>query len=228
MTSAGEAQRGIYIDFEGTIKHAPSVLGVLFHDETKGGENFKQYIIEKDLWPMTAYVPGKPHGYNPIATDSIMETLETIRQLSISDDRKIFAFGPHEIKEIRKFCEKNDEMENFDWWEKHLTNVQPLGRKWIKDTGQLAEFEKLWKQFPEDGKFTLVNFKRYLEHEVPKNLAKGKPAKGIGELREMLADKEGDISKVTSMKKRNWTRMMRHNWHDCQSTRLLTIQCATN
>lgn len=221
-----EAKRGFYIDFEGTMKHPPSILGVYSYDEYRSKENFTQYVIEQALWPMTEYVPEESHGYRPVNTESITETLTNIRQACISEDRKIFAFGSHEIKEIKKLMAEANEKDDFDWWKENLINIQPLARKWVLDNKQLIEFEKLWKKYPEDGKFTLVNFKRFFDHDVPVNLAKGKPAKAIGEMRKMLNDKNGDISKLTSTKKRNWTRMLRHNWHDCQSTRLLNIECA--
>ena len=47
--TVSEAQRAIYIDFEGTAVDPPSLLGVAWFDDDKA--RFVQYVVEEDLTP---------------------------------------------------------------------------------------------------------------------------------------------------------------------------------
>ena len=47
--TVSEAQRAIYIDFEGTAVDPPSLLGVAWFDGDK--VRFVQYVVEEGLWP---------------------------------------------------------------------------------------------------------------------------------------------------------------------------------
>ena len=46
-----EARRGIYIDFEGTMKDPASFLGVLVVNDS-GATEFDQPVFEENLWPV--------------------------------------------------------------------------------------------------------------------------------------------------------------------------------
>jgi hypothetical protein len=52
--SVEEARRGIYIDFEGTMKDPASFLGVLVVGDG-GATEFDQPVFEEDLWPVVRH-----------------------------------------------------------------------------------------------------------------------------------------------------------------------------
>ena len=62
-----QAKRGLYIDFEGTMKDPASFLGVfVVHDD--GYEEFDQPVFERDLWPVVrSHKPDnkQTQGYAP-------------------------------------------------------------------------------------------------------------------------------------------------------------------
>jgi hypothetical protein len=217
--SEEEARRGIYIDFEGTMKDEASLLGVLVCDDA-GREKYYQAVFEKALWPAVRQAkPGQRHGYNPQRAE-FPDTLYEVQRRAKEEDRRVFAYSNRELDEIRQRLPLRM---NVEWWEGHLINVLPYARRWKRRHHPDVEFPP--GPPGRSARHTLANYQKLIGYDVPQTLGSGHSAKRLREVREMLNRRDGKFSQLTNTKKAFWTKALRHNWHDCRGTRCLMIRC---
>ena len=216
-----EARRGIYIDFEGTMKDSASFLGVLAVNDS-GATEFDQPVFEKDLWPVVrGHKPKKKTGYKPRVAD-FFDTFVALRERAESESRKVFAYSEHEVNEISERILLKREVQ---WWQENLLNARPYAKAWKRGHYPDVEFKKA-KNKPMGGKYTLDQFFKLIGYEVPAPLGAGNSAQRIRYVRDMLIRHDGNYRKLTSTAKGKWTKACLHNWHDCEGMRELMIRCA--
>ena len=75
-----EAERAIYIDFEGYVKEAPALIGILIEDD------FEQIVLDEKFRGAAAYK-------DPIAVIPGETVISDLLARSTSEDRKIVAFS---------------------------------------------------------------------------------------------------------------------------------------
>ena len=211
-----QVERAMYIDFEGTMKDPPSMLGVL--TVTDGEVEFDQPVFEEALWPAARYAPPNTEGYATKPAE-LMVTLTELRDKATNERRQIFAFSEHELNEITKALSSDDEIE---WWKTNLINVRPYAKRWAKQAHPNYTFKK--SANPMGGKHTLDQFLQLAGYEVPKMHGPGNSAQRIKYVRNQLVKKNGNWSALTRVAKGKWTKAMRHNWHDCYGTYQLMKQ----
>ena len=211
-----QVESAMYIDFEGTMKDPPSMLGVL--TVTDGEAEFDQPVIEETLWPAAGHTPNNTTGYAPRRAD-LTSVLTELRHRSTDEDRLIFAFSEHELGEILKELTSDEEIQ---WWKANLINVRPYAKEWAKKVHPNYTFKK--SANPMGGKHTLDQFLQLAGYEVPKAHGPGNSAKRIRYVRDQLIKKHGNWDAVTPGAKRKWTNAMLHNWHDCYGTYQLMKQ----
>ena len=215
-----DARTGIYIDFEGTMKDPPSMLGIL-HATDDGDLEFDQPVFETELWPAARYTPPKNEGY-ATRPANFVETIEQLRHTAMLENRKLFAFSSHEFSEI---MEKVNDPSTVRWWEENLVNVLQYAKKWAKKRHPDYVFKKTSYR---SGKYSLDQFFDLIEYPVPTAFGPGNSAKRIRDVREALVKRDGDWSRLTRTQKAKWTKAMKHNWHDCEGTRQLMIKVASS
>jgi len=216
-----EACRGIYIDFEGTMKDPASFLGVLVVNDN-GATEFDQPVFEEDLWPVVRrHKPKKKAGYKPCVAD-FFDTFVALRERAESESRKVFAYSEREIDEITERILLKPEVQ---WWQENLLNARPYAKAWKKDHHRDVEFKKA-KNKPMSGKYTLDQFFKLIGYEVPKTLGAGNSAQRIRYVRGMLNKHGGNYGMLSATAKGKWTKACLHNWHDCEGMRELMIRCA--
>jgi len=86
-----EADRAIYIDFEGFTDRSPDLLGILCE------ENFKQVVLKRSLVSTTS---NGSTSFQPI--QSILRELKRIAE---SENRKIIAYSEHEANMARRYAQ---------------------------------------------------------------------------------------------------------------------------
>ena len=215
-----EARRGIYIDFEGTMKDPASFLGVLVVEDG-GTTEFDQPVFEEALWPVVRrHKPKKNRGYAPSEAD-IFDTLVTVHERAERESRKVFAYSTREITEIKKRIHLRREVQ---WWEDHLINVLPYAKAWKRAHHDEVEFKK--GPPGRSAKHTLDQFLKLIGYDVPSPLRSGNSAQRIKYVRERLKTHGGNYGALTPTAKGKWTKACLHNWHDCEGTRELMIRCA--
>ena len=217
ILTSEEAQRAIYIDFEGTAVDPPSFLGVLWFSDS-GERDFKQLILEEALWPMTI---GKPSTEFGPCTKETWKGLGAIRKLSVDEERLVIAWSTHESSEL---AQRVDGLDG-EWFSENVVNAIPIGKFWKKKAFPEVVFKKSPKKW-KMGKNSLDQYMRLIDYQVPKAFGPGNSASRIRAVREMLLKKGGDYSLLTPTAKGKWTKALLHNWHDCNGMREVMIRCA--
>jgi hypothetical protein len=218
--SLEDATRGIYIDFEGTMKDPASLLGVLVGSDS-GELKFDQPVFEEDLWPAVREAsPTKPGGY-AVREASFSDTFLELHQRAERESRRVFAYGHREIVEIRK---RLPEETHVAWWNEHLINMLPLARRWTEK--HHSDLKNKKKPKGGSGQHSLAALLKLIDYDVPKILGPGNSANRLREVRDMLNKHGGKYSALTGTKRAMWTKACRHNWHDCEGMRELMIRIA--
>lgn len=88
--SLAESKRAIYIDFEGYVKEAPALIGILIDDE------FEQIVLDEKFRAAAAYK-------DPIAVIPGETVISDLLARSISEDRKIVAFSTLEKEQCMRW-----------------------------------------------------------------------------------------------------------------------------
>ena len=81
---------------------------------------------------------------------------------------------------------------------------------------------------PYVGKNRLNRYFRLIDYPVPQAFGPGNTAQRIRKVREMLNNRGGDYSALTGTKKGQWTKVLKHNWHDCDGLRALIRKYAAD
>jgi hypothetical protein len=90
MISQNEAERAIYIDFEGFEDASPSLLGILV------GESFEQVVFDNRL-SLAAKAKRLP-------SETLQECISRLQTRSTAESRLIIAYSQHEKNVIRNFA----------------------------------------------------------------------------------------------------------------------------
>jgi hypothetical protein len=85
-----EAERAIYIDFEGYVKETPALIGILIEDD------FEQIVLDEKFRGAAAYK-------DPIAVIPGETVILDLLARSISEDRKIVAFSTLEKEQCMRW-----------------------------------------------------------------------------------------------------------------------------
>ena len=212
-----EAKRAFYIDFEGTAVDPPSLLGVAWFD---GDEVcFVQYVMEEELWP-AAEAKSPEHGGH--CRKATWADLAEIRHRAETEHRRVFAWATHEATALRQHVPDKDDGE---WFAANVENAIRNAKAWKKANHPDVIFKKDPKN-PYAGKHQLHKYLKLIGYDVPKAFGPGNAAQRIRKVREMLKKRDGDYSAITVTKKGQWTKALKHNWHDCDGLRELVLRCA--
>ena len=217
--SVSEAQRAIYIDFEGTAVDPPSLLGVAWFDDDKA--RFVQYVVEEDLWP-AAEAKSSDHGWD--CRKATWADIVEIRHRAETEQRRVFAWSTHEATALGKYVPDEDDRE---WFAANVENAIPNAKAWKKANHPDVVFKKDPKN-PYVGKNRLNRYFRLIDYPVPQAFGPGNTAQRIRKVREMLNNRGGDYSALTGTKKGQWTKVLKHNWYDCDGLQKLILRCAAD
>ena len=217
--TVSEAQRAIYIDFEGTAVDPPSLLGIVWHDGDEA--NFVQYVVEEELWP-AAEAKSPDHGGN--CRKATWADLAEIRHRAETEHRRVFAWSTHEADALSEHVPSQPDRE---WFAANVENAIPHAKAWKKTNHPDVVFKKDPKN-PFLGKNRLNRYFSLIDYPVPQAFGPGNTAQRIRKVREMLKKKGGNYSALTGTKKGQWTKVLKHNWHDCDGLRALILECVSD
>ncbi len=128
-----EAERAIYIDFEGFTERSPDLLGILCE------ENFKQVVLQRLL--------ASTSSSGSTSFQPIQSILRELKRRAESENRKIIAFSEHEADVARRFAQvdllpvyKNARIIAKEWSRSRL-GINTSSLRTLKDFLALIDFE---------------------------------------------------------------------------------------
>lgn len=193
-----EVRSAIYIDFEGFVKEAPSLLGINIDG------SFKQVVLDAGLKAAAEF-----SGLEFLAGKSALGRL--LRQAT-DEQRRIVAYSSHE------------KTKSLEWYEIDLKPVYADGRmiakRWLN---ALKQKYPNWKDTqPRFDKVdnSLKSFLELIDYPRPSNLGLQKSTKRIGDVREMLS-RHNSFEDLTGVAKRKWANLLTHNRIDVEGMRSL-------
>ncbi len=210
-----DAERAIYIDFEGTETEPPSFLGAAWADDD-GEFRFLQYVLEPALWPAAEASTGVFGG-------TVMRAgwpdLAELRRIAEAEDRRIIAWSDREQKALAdSVLDEGDRR----WFDDNVLDAKPLAKRWKRRVRPEVVFERDPKNRTR-GRHRLDRYFGLIGYSVPKILGPGNSAKRIRAVRGQLATR-GDYAALTGTVKAKWTKALKHNWHDCKGLRELVVR----
>ena len=207
-----EAERAIYIDFEGTETDPPSFLGAAWADDA-GGLRFVQYVLEPALWPAAEAATGVFGG---VLTPADWPGLAELRRSAEAEDRRIIVWSDRERKALADgVLDEGDRR----WFDDNVLDAKPLAKRWKRSVRPEAVFERDPK-YRMRGRYRLDRYLELIGYSVPKILGPGNSAQRIRAVRGQLT-RRGDYAALTRTVKGKWTKAHKHNWHDCNGLREL-------
>jgi hypothetical protein len=197
LTSA-EANRALYIDFEGRKDEPPVLLGV--QRRGRGARPFvHQVIVDAVFSPLSG--PSQP----------LVDAVANVVRRAERRDRRIVAWSEHELRVVRSLTDVDAEL--IARFEARYVNARRVAERW---RNKLYGGDK-----PETG--ALVDYLALIDYEVPPEAAGGRVGETIGSLRPTL--ERG--SPPTERQRDRWQRLLEHNRFDCAGMRRVCLRAAT-
>ncbi|MBI1377793.1 MAG: hypothetical protein GC157_09975 [Frankiales bacterium] len=197
-----QVEHAIYLDFEGNVDSAPSLLGVLVDDE------LVQYVVEPAMWAMQHDGPG-----GPIALTLEDALADVVRRYG--EDRTVLAYTWHDRTVIDDFAEPTTTLR----WHGRFVNAKLVADRWVNSGRAVA-----LPTWAPDG--TLASYLRLIGYRVPPAQGRNVAGPGLRRVRRGLERTHGDPTALTSGTKRHWTRVLGHNRHDLVGLRALMRHAA--
>jgi hypothetical protein len=197
-----EINRAIYIDFEGTKKDPPSLLGWMCE------EQWGFYVTEPAMYPAAHH----PHEKGKGTGASLEEACRSILVRAQTEKRVLFAWSIHELTTILSLeCWSTSERKD---WSSALNNALVVGRTWARrDRVKIPEIEG---HNGRPNKWSLSGFRIATDYPTVHALHEpGFTASRLRYVRHQLEKRNGDFSRLTPVAKGKWTKVLTHNFHDC-------------
>lgn len=213
-TQSGHAfpvpDQSVYIDFEGTADHEPTLLGILW-PESPRLPRFQQIVFEDSFFTL-AESSRCPAGSLEAAITDLVRTAE-------EHDLQIVAWSTHELDVVQKWAPGLTA--RFD--ARH-SDAKRFAKKWL--SRERPGFKP--PLISGRGRHTLDFYLKELGYAVPTSHGPNLTGKRIRQLRDELARKNFEAARLTSTSKRKWTNLLKHNYHDCAGMRhvMKTIQAS--
>jgi hypothetical protein len=189
----------IYIDFEGSAKDSPTLLGVLI--STSGEETFTQYVLEEDFHRL---VPDVRHPQ--LLISSLSEILQVLDREHPTTP--VYAWSTHEQTLINEMTSGNPIHDN---WSARVIDAKKIASTWVRKQFPNHEFKRTSFR----GTHTLDQYLSFTGYTVPHIHGPGLTGRRIAALRKALL-KDQPVQEWSRGKKTAWTNLLRHNEHDCR------------
>ena len=205
-----EAQRAIYIDFEGFKDESPSFMGWVWAVGRKASDDNITCIhdIHKvELHPVIdEYTPSLPGIKHYEQRDySLSQSINDLARRAFQQDRRIVSWSTHEINKVAE-AELEDEL--LEMFRVNYRDGKVTAKTWFKQLG-------------EDTSNQSNKLVRYLEranYPLTEDYGLGQTTKRLKSVISGL-DTRGSWSQLLSSQKTNWENLLLHNFVDCHGLR---------
>ena len=221
-----EAERAIYIDFEGRRDREPVLLGVLYAEGRRRIDHsrlvLRHDLVDRRYRPLLRAFSelGEPsvHRYD---TDqrSLDRSIEGILQRAEHQDRLIVAWSQHELDVVWSACRNADFVEAFG---ARFRDGKATAKRWLRETSPDS-----WPQRePVGGAHKLAYYCRLVGFDVPAEFGPGVVGTGLKIIDQAL-DTGRSWAGFTDRQREAWRRVLGHNLFDCLGLRAV-VTAATS
>jgi len=193
--SEEEAQRALYIDFEGGQDQPPVLLGILRHRGMAAEPNVFQVVLDPEF-----------EAAGP-ASRGLREAVEIVAQRAENGDRRIVSWSQHDLEVVRTLRDEDPEL--VARFERRYANALSVARRWAN---KLHPEDK-----PPDGR--LAGYLAMIAYVVPPDAEAGHVGATIRALRPRLQSRRP----LTAGQERRWGRLRTHNRYDCDGMRAVCL-----
>lgn len=209
-----QAKRALYIDFEGTVADPPSLLGVHYVDDEGGAPQFKQYVSEEALYPAA-------ESSEDCVNQSLRKTLEGLCERSVTEGRVLIAWSSREVQAIEGLDLPSAEKE---YLSENIIDGKVISRRWKRKFFPDVEFPYITGL----GRHRLSEYMKLIGYRVPASHGPGNTGQRIRYVRNQLMKRNGVYQSLTPVAKGKWTKMLRHNRHDCVGLMEVVLRAVTD
>ncbi len=215
--TVSEAQRAIYIDFEGFKGKPPTFFGWVWAIGKKASDDHIACIHDihdKALWPLVGEVdlpPGAVGTYEQ-RPFSVGQSINDLARRADNQDRRIVSWSTHEMV---KLAESELSPSLLRMFEHNYRDGKVTAKKWFQqlDLGTAK------------GTNTLVRYLEQARYPLPDTYGLGETTK---RLRSVLGGikTRGSYSQLTAHQQESWRGLLDHNFVDCHGLRQVTKAAA--
>jgi hypothetical protein len=196
LISMNDANKAIYIDFEGFVDKSPSLLGILKED------NFEQVVFDINL---ISAAEAKSLRYAELD-----EEIERIIKCAKKEHRYIVAYSQHELRVIKTYT-------SFDITEQYR-DARMIAKRWKNKCLTLTQEQKSSLK-------TLKDYLAFIHYERGAFLGENQSTSRLKSVIDMSI-KRGEYSNLTAVAKGKWTKLLKHNEIDCKGMKALVLKAA--
>lgn len=201
LIGATEARRALYVDYEGSKDHPPTLLGYLVEGTLAAG------IVE----PLFAPCRERYRAAHATVADHRQLLVDLVDRAE-REDRLIVSWSKHDLRLMEAALGGDAE---------HLTI---LGRRY-RDARLTARRWKNLRHADVEGANTLDLYRELLQLEVPERFGRGVVGKALATLRTQLAEGRG-YGDLSDGAQKGWRAVVGHNRYDLEVMRSVCVSVA--
>lgn len=201
ILSASEARRAIFVDYEGSKDHPPTLLGYLVDETLAAG------IVETLFSPCQRHYRATHAEWREHAT-----LVRTLVDRAEGEDRVIVSWSSHDLVLMREAIV--GDAARLAILERRHRNALLTARRWKNHAHPGVKARN-----------TLDLYRELMSLEVPERFGTGVVGRALATLRGQLAEgrRYGELSDGAQ---EGWRSVVRHNTYDLRDTRSVAIEAA--
>jgi len=204
--TAEQAERAIYLDFEGNTDDAPAVLGTRIDGQAE------HVILEEQLTPLTALTNPR----HTVTTAPLDEALDRIRRQAQGEGRLVVGFTLHDRMIVTTYATDQDLI---GWFAEAYVNAKKPIDRWLREQVSEGLIDP-----PIDK--SLRSSMRAIGMDYKPGAGINVVGKTLTRLRKALA-KQQDATTLTPRTKAAWWKVLSHNSTDLDATEELLCRATT-
>lgn len=215
MLSPAEAERAIYIDFEGTKTDPPSLLGSLF------SPGRSKVDPDRLVYQLDILEPALAATQNAVVNNGNAELRSRVRSMASTigelvgraekQNRWLVSWSQRELTAVRNARLPDDLVHRF---EASWANAIPMAEAWKEEAFPAVSFP--WSA--NGGANKLSRYLDLVGYEVAELGSEIKPADAVLKLRKGLAFR-GSFGALLPSQQKQWLGLVMHNFDDCAGMR---------
>ena len=200
-----DIMKGIYIDFEGNVDMAPTLLGAYYIERETRHLKLTQYVHETKFRSTV-------RRYPKCTFLNLNDTFEQLAELAYREGRYFFAWSSREKDAISMLIKNHDLRE---YVLSHLIDCKKLAKKWKRRYRPNVEIPYVTGQ----GRHRLSEYANLINYSIPTRAVGGNTGENLRYVRGQLQNHSNRYLDITNLAKKRWENVLIHNEHDCKSMR---------